>query len=89
MRELDDNLKQQVNVVAYFLSQENHPYDTLCWMLAERVLFFQYNFTKPKEDSIRKKAAEIFFNKPDYDVLCWLIAEKDVLLKSKFSKPFD
>ncbi|MFW9771489.1 MAG: hypothetical protein ACFFFB_05180 [Candidatus Heimdallarchaeota archaeon] len=83
MGKLDDYLKQQINIAAYFLSHENHPYDTLCWMLAERELYIQYNFKKPKEDFIRKKAAKIFFAKPDYDVLCWLIAEKDIFLKNK------
>lgn len=86
MRELDNDIKQQINITAYLLSQENHPYDTLCWMLAERELFVQFNFKKPEEDFIRKKAAEIFFTKPSYDVLCWLIAEKDVLLKKELIK---
>jgi len=86
MSEIPNNLKNQINIAAYFLSQKNHPYDSLCWMLAERELFIQFNFIRPQKEKIRKRAARIFFSKPPYDVLCWLIAEKDILFKSKMFK---
>ena len=86
MSEIPNNLKNQINTAAYFLSHRNHPYDTLCWMLAERELFIQFNFIRPQKEKIRKRAARIFFSKPPYDVLCWLIAEKDILFKSKMFK---
>jgi len=86
MGKSNNDLKEQINIAAYFLAKENHPYDTLCWMLAERQLFIQFNFKRPQEELIRYKAAEIFFSKPNYDVLCWLIAEKNILIKGKISE---
>lgn len=83
MNEITERLKEQINVGAYHLSQKNHPYDTLCWMLAERQLYIQNSFRQAKVEYIRKRAAEIFFNSPSYDVLCWLIAELDILLRNK------
>jgi len=82
MNENIDLLKQHISIAAYYLAQRNHPYDTLCWMLAERQLYIQNQFTKPLTNDIKKKAAEIYYSSPDYDILCWLIAEKDVYLKS-------
>ncbi|MFX0031227.1 MAG: hypothetical protein ACFE8E_00930 [Candidatus Hodarchaeota archaeon] len=86
MGESTNDLKEKISIAAYFLAKENHPYDTLCWMLAERQLFIQFNFRRPQEDLIRHKAAEIFFSNPNYDVLCWLIAEKNILIKDKKSE---
>ncbi|MFX0058479.1 MAG: hypothetical protein ACFE85_11780 [Candidatus Hodarchaeota archaeon] len=86
MNDIPDNLKEQINVAAYYLSQKNHPYDTLCWMLAERQLYIQNNFRQAKIENIRKKAADIYFSMPSYDVLCWLIAELDALLRNKSFK---
>jgi len=90
MNELTENVKEQINITAYFLSQRNHPYDTLCWMLAERQLYVQNSFRQAKVQNIRKKAAEIFFSSPSYDVLCWLIAELDTMLRKKSfrAKPY-
>ena len=80
-------LKQQISIAAYYLAQKNHPYDTLCWWLAERELFILNNFRRVSKERIRQKAAEIYVSNPSYDVLCWLIAEKEVILKSKKFKP--
>jgi hypothetical protein len=86
MNDIQDDFKKQISIAAYYLSQKNHPYDTLCWMLAERQLFIQNNFKKAKLENIRKKAAKIYFSTPSYDVLCWLIAELNALLRNKSFK---
>jgi len=86
MSEITDDLNRQISIAAYFLSQKNHPYDTLCWMLAERELYIQLSFKKPQKEMIKMRAAEIFFSKPSYDVLCWLISEKEILFKNKIVK---
>ena len=90
MNEITDKLKEQINIAAYYLSQKNHPYDTLCWMLAERELFIQNSFRQVKVEFVRKKAAEIFFSSPSYEILCWLIAELDIFLRNKSfrTKPY-
>ena len=69
---------EKINVAAYFLSKRNLPYDILCWMLSERLLYTQNNNRYAPNDVIKKRAAEIFFSSPSYDVLCWLIAELDI-----------
>jgi hypothetical protein len=83
---MNDQLKHEINTAAYYLSQQKHPYDTLCWMLAERELYIQHNFQKPKREEIKQRAAQIFFSNPSYDVLCWLISEKDIIYKGKMFK---
>ena len=82
MNENNKELKERINVAAYFLSKENLPYDKLCWMLAERQLYRE-NFKLPTNTLIRERAAKIFFSSPPYDVLCWLIAELDNLIDSE------
>ena len=77
---IKEDLKEKINIEAYFLSQEDFPYDTLCWMLAERQLY-QKNKTKAPKELIKNRAAEIFFSSTPYDVLCWLIAELNILIK--------
>ena len=85
-------LNEHISIAAYFLAQKNHPYDTLCWWLAERELFILNNFRRVSKDKIRKKAAEIYISNPSYEVLCWLISEKEIIVKSKTykstNKPF-
>jgi len=83
MTESNEKLRERINIAAYYLTQKKHPYDTLCWMLAERQLYFQQNFQPPEKNLIKKKAAEIFFSTPPYDILCWLISEFDIILKIK------
>ncbi|TFF99710.1 MAG: hypothetical protein EU540_06285 [Promethearchaeota archaeon] len=79
MSKITEDLKEKINIEAYFLSQEDLPYDTLCWMLAERQLYQKIKKKAPKE-LIKNMAAEIFFSSPPYDVLCWLIAELNILI---------
>lgn len=83
---MSDQLKHDIAIAAYYISQQHHPYDTLCWMLAERELYIQYNFQRPKREEVKQKAAAIYFSNPTYDVLCWLISEKDILFKGKMFK---
>lgn len=80
MSKITENLKEKINIEAYFLSQEDLPYDTLCWMLAERQLYQKIKGNPPKE-LIKNRAAEIFFSSTPYDILCWLIAELNILIK--------
>jgi hypothetical protein len=82
----DNNLRDQVGVAAYYLSQKNYTYDTLCWMLAERQLFAQKDPKYSDRERIREQAAKIYFDSLHYDVLIWLIAELDIILKIKQSK---
>jgi hypothetical protein len=77
---INEYLKEKINIGAYFLSQEGLPYDTLCWMLAERQLFQKIQRKAPKE-VIKKMAAEIFFSSTPYDVICWLITELNILIE--------
>ncbi len=83
MSDRPDDLKDQINVAAYFLAQKNHPYDTLCWFLAERQLFIKNEKKKAPEDIIRNRAAEIYVSTCPYDILCWLISELDILIVHK------
>jgi hypothetical protein len=82
----NNNLRDQINVAAYFLSQKNYTYDTLCWMLAERQLFAQKDPGYSDRERIREEAAKIYFDSLNYDVLIWLIAEFDILFKIKQPK---
>ena len=86
MNDTHSDLKERINVAAYFLAQKNYPYDKLCWLLAERQLFAQGDPRYTVKEKIREKAAEIYHNTPPYDVLVWLIAELDILLKNQYSK---
>ena len=87
---MNNNLRNQVGVAAYYFTQKNYSYDVLCWMLAERQLFAQKDPRYAEKQRIREKAAEIFFSKQPYDIICWYIAELDISLKIKKSgKPRD
>jgi hypothetical protein len=90
MNEMNENLRHQIGVAAYYLSQKNYTYDTLCWMLAERQLVAQQDPRYAHRDRVREKAAEIYFGSTPYDILVWLIAELDIKLKIRQSgKPQD
>jgi hypothetical protein len=78
-----NNFTDQIGVAAYYLSQKNHTYDKLCWMLAERQLIAQKDPMYSNQDRIREKAAQIYFDALHYDVLIWLIAEFDIRSKLK------
>ena len=87
-KEID--LKEQINVAAYYLSERNYTYDNLCWMLAERELLAQRDPRLTIKERVREKAAEIYFRKIPYEVLVWLISEHDIRLKiKKTRKPKD
>ncbi len=83
MSDRPDDIKDQINVAAYFLAQKNHPVDTLCWLLAERQLFVKNDKRKASEDDIRNKAVEIYHSDCPYDILVWLISELDILIAHK------
>jgi len=77
----DNNIKHQIGVAAYFLSQKNYTYDKLCWMLAERQLIAERDVRYKEEQRKRERAAEIFYQGLSYELITWLIAEYDILMK--------
>ena len=77
----DEDTKHAISVAAYLLAEKRINFDKLCWMLAERHLYFQNEFQKADEGSILQIAAEIYLTSPSYDILCWLISEIDLTLK--------
>jgi hypothetical protein len=90
MSDMNNYLSSRIGVAAYYLSQKNYTYDTLCWMFAERQLIAQQDPMYANRQKIREKAAQIYFDSLHYDVLVWLIAELDIMLKIKQSrKPQD
>jgi hypothetical protein len=89
MNDINNNLANQINIAAYYLSQKNYTYDTLCWMLAERQLVAQRDPRYAHKERIRERAAELYFNSTPYDILIWLIAELDIKLKIRSRKPQD
>lgn len=80
----DVELKEMINVTAYFLSQNELSYNELCWMLAETQQVIQKGYENVTEDDIRKKAEEVFRSSCTYDELCWLISELKTLTEKKF-----
>jgi len=82
MNDIENAMRNQINVAAYYISQKNYTYDKLCWMLAKRQLKAHKDARYNQEDRIKEKAAEIYFSSAPYDVLCWLIAELEILMKS-------
>jgi len=82
----NDDIKQDIGVAAYFLSKKEISYNDLCWMLAERQLYLNYNFQKADQNSIKEQATTVYKSIPPYDVLCWLISEIDFLLKTNVFK---
>ncbi len=81
MNDINNKLKHQINVAAYYLSQKNYTYDKLCWMLAERQLIAQRDAKYKEEQRKKEKAAEIFYQGLPYELITWLIAEFDILMK--------
>jgi hypothetical protein len=88
-KEYPDELKEYISMAAYFLAEKRHPYDTLCWFLAERQLYVERNFSKPTHEQTRARASEIFVSGVEYDILTWLIAELDLIIKTKKKPSFD
>jgi len=87
MTELPPNIMDEINVAAYYLSMNNLPYDTLCWMLAERQIWSDlgdsFEDDGIRDEIIKPRAAQIYFSCCEYDVLCWLIAEFDIKQKHR------
>ena len=79
---MEDNLRSQISVAAYYLAHRNYSYDVLCWMLAEKIQ--KMNLEMPSIEDIKKKAEEVFSSSCTYDELCWLNAEMDILIKKSF-----
>ncbi len=86
MREMKlkhDISDEEISVAAYYIWEKKHPYDILCWLLAERQLYVEQNFTHPSDDLISKVAEKIFFSQTPHDVLCWYIGLYDLFIKKK------
>jgi hypothetical protein len=81
MHEFSKDIMEEINVAAYYLANQNHPYDNLCWMLAEKRLMYKNPETDFSVELVKQHAAANFFSCCEYDVLCYLIAELDILLK--------
>ncbi len=81
MVNLSKDLIEEINVAAYYLAKQNHPYDTLCWILAEKRLIYKNPGKNISDDIVKQNAALNFHLCCDYDIMCWLISELDILLK--------
>jgi hypothetical protein len=77
IEKLEETSDDPVNVAAYYLSLEKKSYETLCWILAEKIL--KKSDRVPTEDEIREKAEEMSDLGKTYDELCYLNAELDIL----------
>lgn len=81
IKKSEETNEDNVNVAAYYLSLEKKSYDSLCWILAEKIL--KKTYPTPAEDEIRKKSEEIADLGKTYDELCYLNAELDLLMSKK------
>jgi len=77
IKKLEETNEDHVSKAAYYLSLEKNSYETLCWILAEKLL--KKSYTTPAEDEIRVKSEEISDLGKSYDELCYLNAELDIL----------
>ena len=77
VKQLEETNEDHVSIAAYYLSLEKKSYETLCWILAEKLL--KKTYITPADDEIRKKAEEISDLGKFYDELCYLNAELDIL----------
>lgn len=75
--------ENEISVSAYYIYRQEHSYDELCWLLAEKESFIELNFQKPPREMVSKRAEKIYETHPPYDVLCWLIGERQLLIKKK------
>ena len=82
----DEELKEMIQVGAYFLSHNQLSYIELCWMLAEKQLIIQKGDENVTENEIRKKSEEVFRSSCTYDELCWLISELNILIDSSLEQ---
>jgi len=76
---------EEVSVAAYYVWENQHPYEILCWFLAERELYVENNFNHPRKADIRKRAYFIFTEHPPYDLLCWFIGKLNIYIKQNTS----
>ena len=77
--EITKDLKTQIELEAYYLSEKNLAFDELCWMLAEELLKIQRKKRgKIAKIKIQEKAEEVYDLSYKYDDLCWRIAELKV-----------
>jgi len=81
--DIDKDLKAEIEVAAYFLSQRNYSYNDLCWMLADKQFFIEKGQENYKKDEVRERAEEIFQQFYNYDNLCFLNAELEVIISRK------
>ena len=86
MFDYNNDIKHDISVAAYFLTEKEIDFDRLCWMLAERQLYLQNNFQIVDQNSIKQRATKIYQTSPPYDVICWLISEIDLLFKRNYFK---
>ena len=70
------NLEGKIKLEAYYISEKNHSYNDLCWIVAEKLI---RNQRKRKGriaiNVVKKKAEEVYKQHNSYDDLCWQIAE--------------
>ncbi len=82
----NNDIKHDISIAAYFLTEKAITFDKLCWMLAERQLYLQNNYQNVDQNSIKQRATKIYQTSPPYNVICWLISEIDFLLKRNYFK---
>ncbi len=82
IKESEETNKDNLKVAAYYLAGEKGSYDTLCWILAEKIL--KKTYPTPTEDEIRKNAKELSDLGKTYNELCYLNAEHDILRNNKY-----
>ena len=80
----DKELKEMIDVAAYFLAQNQLSYNELCWFLAEKQLIILKGDQNVSEEDIKKKSEEVFRSSVSYEELCWLIAELKVLTEQGY-----
>ncbi|MBD3215414.1 MAG: hypothetical protein GF311_22585 [Candidatus Lokiarchaeota archaeon] len=76
---------EEISIAAYYIWHEEHSYEKLCWLLAERQLYVEKNFSIAKKGDIRDRAYYIYKENPPYDVLCWFIGELNLYIKRNTS----
>jgi len=76
---------EEISVAAYYVWQRQYNYEILCWLLAERQLHVEKEFTKSSVTLISQLAENIFSSKTPYDILCWYIGLYNLFIKRKTS----
>jgi len=81
IKKSEEASEDHIRIAAYYLSLRKKSYNTLCWILSEKIL--KRTYPTPADDEIRKKAEEISALGKTYDELCYLNAELDILMSKK------